>query len=89
MNTLACALSDRLARMAGSVWAVYVAALACAVAWVCSPPVDPFNSAVSDLSLILLFVLQRSGERDTRAIKSGTAEIARALPDADERVMRD
>ncbi len=87
MTALACLLSDKLASAASSVWAVYIAILVCVVAWFAWPPTDPFNSAISDISLVLLFVLTRSGDRDTKAIRSGVKEAAKAIPGANEAVM--
>ena len=86
IHSAACRTSDALAKAAGSVWAVYVAILACAVAWVIFPPTDPFNSLVSDVSLVMLFVLQRSGNRDTSALQTKADEMIHALPDADDKI---
>lgn len=89
MRALACLISDRMASIAGSVWAIYLAILVCVVAWFVWPPQDLFNSFISDVSLVMLFVLQRSGNRDTKALKDRTAELVRAVPGADDNLAMD
>ena len=94
MNALACRFADALARLCSNVWMVPASITACIVAWLVRAPTDPFNTLVSDVSLVLLFVLARSGKGEmdvvtegVQVVRDGVKEVVRALPDADDHVM--
>jgi low affinity Fe/Cu permease len=91
-------MNERFARVAGKVavwtgssWA-FILALAVIVAWVVSGPLFHFsdtwqlviNTGTTIVTFLMVFLIQNTQNRDTRAIHLKLDELLRALPEARE-----
>lgn len=73
--------AEYAAHGAGSVWAILLTAVSLPVCYVLVGR-DTTNLIISILSLVLLFLLQGSANRDSAAIEAKLDEIVKAIPEA-------
>src|SRR5690349_18560292 len=91
MNAWFGSVANKVASAAGSSWAFIVAALV-VIAWIVSGPMFGFsdtwqlviNTGTTIVTFLMVFLIQNTQNRDTRALHLKLDELLRALPEARE-----
>jgi low affinity Fe/Cu permease len=91
MNAWFGKVASKVAAAAGSSWAFIIAALV-VIAWIVSGPLFGFsdtwqlviNTGTTIVTFLMVFLIQNTQNRDTRALHLKLDELLRALPEARE-----
>src|SRR5438477_6557086 len=92
MNQWFARLAGKAAEWSGSSWA-FVVALALILVWVVSGPLFRFsdtwqlviNTGTTIVTFLMVFLIQNTQNRDTKALHLKLDELLRAIPEARER----
>jgi low affinity Fe/Cu permease len=96
MNAWFARVAGRVADWTGSSWAFIIAALV-VIAWIVSGPLFGFsdtwqlviNTGTTIVTFLMVFLIQNTQNRDTKALHLKLDELLRALPKAREREFMD